>query len=217
MFVSALQRECLKALTAGSTWEEIGNYYGAVIRRADRKADGFAGSPGVPEVPDAKWASDQAHEWVCLLRNRAEAAPKGQIQKKERLEEMEQYRKETDKRLSEGLRRGPKSPEPKRPRGGRGKGSPGQQQWWHEEWQQPQTQSKGKGKGKDGKGKGKDSGKGKQSGTLSDADFAAKRAEKQEELNAKHGQKDGKNPCFFHHGTPGGCRFDAAECRQGFH
>ena len=36
MFVSALQRECLKALTAGSTWEEIGNYYGAVIRRADR-------------------------------------------------------------------------------------------------------------------------------------------------------------------------------------
>ena len=189
MFVSAVQRECLKALTAGCSWEEVGNYYGAVIRRADRKADGFAGSPGVPEVPDAKWASDQAHEWVCLLRNRAEAARKGQIQKKERLEEMEAYRKETDKRLSKGLRRAPKSPEQKRPRGGRGKDK--EQQWWQEEWQQPQKQSKGKGKGKDGKGKGKDSGKGKQSGTLSDADFAAKRAEKQEELNTKLGQKDG--------------------------
>ena len=219
MFVSALQRECLKALTAGCSWEEIGNFYSAVIRRADRKADGFAGVPGVPEVPDAKWASDQAHEWVCLLRNRAEAARKGQIQKKERLEEMEAYRKETDKRLAEGLRKGPKSPEPKRPRGGRGKSSPGQQQWWHDDWEQQEwkPKPKGKGKGKDGKGKGKDSSKGKQSGTLSDADFAAKRAEKQEELNAKHGQKDGKNPCFFHHGTPGGCRFDAAECRQGFH
>ena len=77
---------------------------------------------------------------------------------------------------------------------------------------------KGKGKGKDGKGKGKDGGKGK---GLSDADFAPcfaqKRAEKQEELNTQHGQNDGKNPCFFHHGTPGGCRFTAAECRQGFH
>ena len=215
MFVSALQKECLKALTAGATWEEVGAYYAAVIRRADRKADGFAGVPGVPEVPDAKWASDQAHEWVCLLRNRAEAARSSQIQKKERLEEMEQYRKETDKRLSEGLRRAPKSPEPKRPRGGRGKDK--EQQWWQEEWQQPQKPSKGKGKGKDGKGKGKDSGKGKQSSTLSDADFAAKRAEKQEELNTKLGQKDGKNPCYFHHGTSGGCRFDAAECRQGFH
>jgi len=221
MFVSALQKECLKALTAGATWEEVGAYYAAVIRRADRKADGFAGVPGVPEVPDARWASDQAHEWVCLLRNRAEAARCSQIQKKERLEEMEQYRKETDKRLSEGLRRGPKSPgsDQKRPRGGRGKSSPSQQQWWQDDWEQQEwkPKPKGKGKGKDGKGKGKDGGKGKQSSTLSDADFAAKRAEKQEELNTKHGQKDGKNPCFFHHGTPGGCRFDAAECRQGFH
>ena len=53
--------------------------------------------------------------------------------------------------------------------------------------------------------------------TATDADFAAKRAEKQEELNTKHGQKDGKNPCFFHHGTPGGCRFSADDCKQGFH
>ena len=106
----------------------------------------------------------------------------------------------------------------KHARGGRGKSGSGQQQWWQQDWEQQEwkPKPKGKGKGKDGKGKGKDGGKGKQSGTLSDADFAAKRAEKQEELNAKHGQKDGKNPCFFHHGTPGGCRFDAADCTPGF-
>ena len=81
--------------------EEVGEYYAAVIRRADRKADGFAGSPGAPEAPDPRWASDQVHEWVCLLRNRAEAARKGQIARKERLEEMEEHRKETDKRINE--------------------------------------------------------------------------------------------------------------------
>ena len=79
----------------------------------------------------------------------------------------------------------------------------------------PRAGKDGGGKGK-GQGKGKDGGKGK-TGQLSDADFAAKRAEKQEELNTKHGQKDGKNPCFFHHGTPGGCRFSADDCKQGFH
>ena len=221
-FVAALQRECLKALTAGTSWAEVGEYYAAVIRRADRKADGFAGSPGAPEAPDPRWASDQAHEWVCLLRNRAEAARKSQIAKKERLEEMAEYRKETDKLLAEVQRKAQKqspggSPG-KHARGGRGKGGSGQQQWWQQDWEQQEwkPKPKGKGKGKDGKGKGKDGGKGK-TGHLSDADFAAKRAEKQEELNTKHGQKDGKNPCFFHHGTPGGCRFSADDCKQGFH
>ena len=92
------------------------------------------------------------------------------------------------------------------------------QQWWQQDWEQQEwkPKPKGKGKGKDGKGKGKDGGKGK-TGHLSDADFMAKRAEKQEELNTKHGQKDGKNPYFFHHGTPGGCRFTADDCKQGFH
>ena len=221
-FVAALQRECLKALTAGTSWAEVGEYYAAVIRRADRKADGFAGSPGMPEAPDPRWACDQAHEWVCLLRNRAEAARKSQIAKKERLEEMAEYRKETDKMLAEVQRKAQKqspggSPG-KHARGGRGKSGSGQQQWWQQDWEQQEWKQKpkGKGKGKDGKGKGKDGGKGK-TGQLSDADFAAKRAEKQEELNTKHGQKDGKNPCFFHHGTPGGCRFSADDCKQGFH
>jgi len=221
-FVAALQRECLKALTAGTSWAEVGEYYAAVIRRADRKADGFAGSPGMPEAPDPRWACDQAHEWVCLLRNRAEAARKSQIAKKERLEEMAEYRKETDKLLAEVQRKAQKqspggSPG-KHARGGRGRSGSGQQQWWQQDWEQQEWKQKpkGKGKGKDGKGKGKDGGKGK-TGQLSDADFAAKRAEKQEELNTKHGQKDGKNPCFFHHGTPGGCRFSADDCKQGFH
>ena len=221
-FVAALQRECLRALTAGASWAEVGEYYAAVIRRADRKADGFAGSPGAPEAPDPRWASDQAHEWVCLLRNRAEAARKSQIAKKERLEEMAEYRKETDKMLAEVQRKAQKqspggSPG-KHARGGRGRSGSGQQQWWQQDWEQQEwkPKPKGKGKGKDGKGKGKDGGKGK-TGQLSDADFAAKRAEKQEELNTKHGQKDGKNPCFFHHGTPGGCRFSADDCKQGFH
>ena len=221
-FVAALQRECLKALTAGTSWAEVGEYYAAVIRRADRKADGFAGSPGMPEAPDPRWACDQAHEWVCLLRNRAEAARKSQIAKKERLEEMAEYRKETDKMLAEVQRKAQKqspggSPG-KHARGGRGRSGSGQQQWWQQDWEQQEWKQKpkGKGKGKDGKGKGKDGGKGK-TGQLSDADFAAKRAEKQEELNTKHGQKDGKNPCFFHHGTPGGCRFSADDCKQGFH
>ena len=221
-FVAALQRECLKALTAGTSWAEVGEYYAAVIRRADRKADGFAGSPGAPEAPDPRWACDQAHEWVCLLRNRAEAARKSQIAKKERLEEMAEYRKETDKLLAEVQRKAQKqspggSPG-KHARGGRGRSGSGQQQWWQQDWEQQEWKQKpkGKGKGKDGKGKGKDGGKGK-TGQLSDADFAAKRAEKQEELNTKHGQKDGKNPCFFHHGTPGGCRFSADDCKQGFH
>ena len=166
-------------------------------------------------------ASDQAHEWVSLLRNRAEAARKGHIAKKERLEEMEEYRKETEKRITEVQRKSQKTAPVGSPgkngRGGRGRGGTSQQQWWQQDWEQQEWKPKGKGtrKGKDGKGKGKDGGKGKSH--LPDADFASKRSEKQEELNAKLGQKDGKNPCFFHHGTPGGCRFTADECRQGFH
>ena len=50
-----LRRLARTALTAGATWEEVGEYYAAVIRRADRKADGFAGSPGAPEAPDPRW------------------------------------------------------------------------------------------------------------------------------------------------------------------
>ena len=37
------------------------------------------------------------------------------------------------------------------------------------------------------------------------------------DMLAKHGDKDGKPPCYFHFRDGGECRFPAAQCNNGHH
>jgi hypothetical protein len=45
----------------------------------------------------------------------------------------------------------------------------------------------------------------------------AKRKRIMAELIAKHGEKDGKPPCYFHFSDGNKCKFSAADCRKGHH
>ena len=45
----------------------------------------------------------------------------------------------------------------------------------------------------------------------------AKRKRVNDEMLAKHGEKDGKPPCYFHFREGGKCTFSAASCRKGHH
>ena len=45
----------------------------------------------------------------------------------------------------------------------------------------------------------------------------AKRKRVADEMLAKHGEKDGKPPCYFYFRDGGTCFFSAAGCRKGHH
>ena len=73
-FISELQRKIVIAVAAGVSWEHAGEFYSAVIRKADKQAESFAGSVGGRPAPDVRWVNDQAFEWVAKLGHREEAA-----------------------------------------------------------------------------------------------------------------------------------------------
>ena len=209
-FVGELQRQCVDAVNVGVSWAHTGEYYLATIRRADK-----LGPAGSPEPLDYRWASDPTNEWVALLNQRKEAARAEAAASATRESEFKRMTDELFKKFKISGKRvqidddalnlntlaGPRKKQ--RSRTGAVDTTSGldaaraAKKAADKQRQQQQQQQRGN--------------------SSSGDEQKAKREQMQQQLTAKLGMKDGKPPCYFHHRPNGTCRYDAGECRLGYH
>jgi hypothetical protein len=237
-FCTQLVTKVKEALTAGASWEDIGEFYKALMRRVDRVSSGFAGKHAAPEPPDARWAKDAIFDWVAKLNRKITKADVKSEHSSEmsalklQMQQLQQQIAGGGKRnadqatsaqggvvglgpggqLSKKQKRdllGITGTQTKQPTGkGNGK-TTGQRQQQQTQQQQTQPQSQPQGQPAGTQRAGATGAPGNKAPDPNSMRSQAKA------LTLELGMKDGKQPCFFHH-RGGGCKFDADSCK-GWH
>ena len=189
----------------GASWEQLSDYWRKLMQKCEQPALRFERKEALAPLqpPLLKWADDRSVTHVAELMdavNRSERerlaklleearAPKESAELAE-LRKMVKQQESKQKQHEERL-----VAVKKRLAGGDGGGGGGKHS-------KRGGGGGGRGGGRGGRGGGRGGGGGN----------PQKPGETQQELNARLGRKDGKDPCWFHH-IKGSCRYDAAECR----